>query len=356
MEELNIWDVVVDYNKQYVQLYFSYANMKQIKTAINNNRYQKLKILLGKANELTVYCTLCYALHSKYDRLAKKIIKDFYANAENKFDINKNNSEIFKIAIYYDRQSIIKLLIKNKAYISTENDFALIKYCANGNCDMAEMLINKGADIYAKDCIALITAAGNGHIGIIKLLITKGMEKKVIKLDIENYTATNFDLALLNAAKNNNIEIILYLLELGANPSINNSEILINSAANGNVVLVKLFLEKGADPNVFDGIVLKKSVQNGHIAVVKVLSDFQIDGKYVCDLGINDSMALRWAALRGYYDIAKILLESKTIDGLPRCNVNADNNDAYRLASKFGHSDIAKLLEQYGGAIRQSDF
>ena len=70
-------------------------------------------------------------------------------------------------------------------------------------------------------------------------------------------------------------------------------------------------------------------------------------GKYVCDLSIDDSAYLRWAAIKGDYDIAKLLLESYDESGKPRCDVNAADNDALRLATKYNHTRVIELLQTH---------
>jgi ankyrin repeat protein len=351
-ETYNTLDVEIDFSKKAMTTYFGYPAKKQIKSALNKNNYTKLCLYLKKENETTIHYCLIYAIHFKLDKISKKILQNFYITGI-KLNANKNHSELFKYAIYYNKIFLVTKLLDLGVDIHIDNDYALIQYCLLENQNMVTLLINHGADIHARNSLALIQASGNGSLPIVKILLEK-MEKQIVNdINLGNHKVyqqpTNFDIAMIGATLNNHYEIVHALLLKGANPSINNSEVLINSVEKGNAEMVKLFLEFGVDPNILDGTVIKKAVKEKYLDVVDVLVNFERDGEYVCDLSIDDSAALRWAAYKGHYDILKILLESKTKFGNPRCNVNAENNDAYRLAVKYDHKNVIKLLEKYGG-------
>jgi ankyrin repeat protein len=334
-------DVEVNFNKQALKLYFSFDNRKKLKSILDKNRYEKLQPLL--TDETIIHNCLLYSVHYSLDKVSKKIIMNFYKDKE--IDINKNNSEIFKFATYYKKTQLIPLLVEIGSDIHADEDYALIQFCLIGNIAIAKLLISKGANIYARNSLALIQAAANNRIDILALLL-RTMKNTSIDY-LSDYSATNYDLALIAAAHANNTEIVSMLLSAGANPKINDSEVLVIAAKNGNVGLVKIFLEYGLDPNVGNGIVLEKAVRNGHNAVVKELVDFQVNGIYQCNLSLDNSIALRWAVLKGNYDVVKLLLSAK-INDKPRCDSTAENGDALRLAKKYGHDEIVKLLSDPG--------
>ena len=343
-QEYNTIDVEVNFSKSALDIFFGFENRKPAKLALTKNKYNKLKPYLNEEN--IVHNSLLFAIHFSYNEIAKKIINSFYKNKI--FDINKNHCEIFKFAIYYNKNLLIPLLVNIGADIHIDDDYALIQYCLRENIPIVDLLIKNGANVYARNSLALIQAAGNGYITIVNLLM-KHMENKLAE-NLDNYQATNYDLALISAAFGKHNDIALLLLTKGANPLINNSEVLVIAAESGNAILVKSLLSYGADPNVNDGMILEKAVRNGHIDVVKVLIEFENNGNYVCDIGADDSAALRWAALKGNYCIVKMLLESKTKNGDPRCDVNTCNNEPHRLATKYGHANVVQLLEEYGGS------
>ena len=341
--EYNTIDVEVNFSKSALDIFFGFENRKQAKLALTKNKYNKLKSYLN--DEIMVHNSMLFAIHFSYNEIAKKIINSFYKNKI--YDINKNHSEIFKFAIYYNKNLLIPLLIKTGSDIHIDEDYALIQYCLRENILIVDLLINNGANVYARNSLALIQAAGNGYITIVNLLMEHTKNKLLENLD--NYQATNYDLALISATFGKHNDIALLLLTAGANPLINNCEVLVIAAESGNAILVDSLLSLGADPNVNNGMILEKAVRNGHVDVVKVLIEFENNDNYVCDIGVDDSAALRWAALKGNYSITKMLLESKTKDGKPRCDVNTCNNEPHRLASKYGHGDVVQLLEEYGG-------
>ncbi len=334
-------DVEVNFSKQALDLFFNFENRKAILPILKKNNYKKLRHCL--INEFIIHNCLMYTIHYSLDKLSKKIIREYYG--DNKMDINRNKSEIFKFAVYYKKSSLIPLLISYGCDVSTDENYALIQFCLMGNISIVKLLIEKGTDIYARNSLALIQAASNNKIDIVNLLLTQ-MKKRQIDF-LEDYCVTNYDLALISATHAGNNEIVEILLSAGADPSVHDSEVLIVSAKNGNSQLVKIFLDYGIDPNTRNGLALEEASKNGHYSVVKELIEFQNEsGDYVCDLSNDNSVALRFAALRGHYSIVELLIGSLDTNGIRRCDPNAENSDALRLARKYGHIEIVKLLEK----------
>jgi len=347
-QSYNTLEVEIDFSAKTLLAYFGSDTMKQIRIALDKNNYKKLAPFLIKANDKVLHNCLVYVIHFKSDKIGKKIIENFYKKGR-KMDVNKNNSELFRYSVYYNRSRLVIALINIGSNVSVDDNYAFLKYCLLGNLEMVDLLLNKGVDIYCRNCLALVQASGNGKVNLVKLLLEK-MGKKIITLSHESnneHSSTNFDLAMISAVSNNHNSIVQLLLEKGADPSVNNSEVLIVCAEQGNSEMVKLFLQYGADPNILDGIIIKKAIINDHIDIVKILIDFEKNDDYVCDLSINNSAPIRWAAYKGKYEIAKLLLESKNKKGDPRFDVGAENNDAHYLATKYNHTKIIELLEQY---------
>jgi len=337
--------VIVDFNKQSVKSYFSTITMKNIVSYMDKNKNKKLKKILDQ----TIYDTtsnvihncLLYSIHFGNSKTTKMILKNYYSK-ETKLDINKNQSEAFKCVIHYDKKDIIGIFLKLGADIHVDNEIALIKYCIKNDYAMVKLLLENGADMYADSNIALTHCTTNGNMDIINLFIAHGLSKITISELVTEHpdNITNFDLAMLCASKNRYADIVSFMLRLGANPNINNSEALVDSACDGFHEIVKILLQFGANPNARNGEPLKQACINGHLEVVKMLvNEKDMNNQYVCDLAINDSAAIRWAAYKGHYAITKILLESN------RCDVCANNNEAYELALKYNHTQIIALLE-----------
>lgn len=333
-------DYEVNFSKQALDIYFNFENRKKIKTIMCKNNYKKLHSFL--TDEFTIHNCLLYSIHYSLDKLSKKIIRSFYFNG--KLNINKNKSEIFKFAIFYKKISLILLLIEAGSDIHVDEDYAFIQFCLLENIPVINLLVENGADIYARNSLALIQSALKNNIHTLSYLLQR-MEKKKME-SVQDYSATNYDLALLSATYAGNIEIVKLLLLAGANPLVNDSEAFIISADNGNNQLVKIFLENGVDANVRNGLALEKAARNGHYLVVKELVEFiDVTGNYSCDLSIDNSAALRFASFKGYFDIVKLLLDSIDSNGVYRCDPTAEDHDALHLAIKYGHRKIVELLE-----------
>lgn len=359
-------DLEIDFSKQMLGVLFGNPSMKKIKNALDKNNFNKLKPLVINSGESLIHNCLLYTIHYQLDKTCKKIIRFFYMDTirDKKLDPNKNNSEIFKFCIYYlattktvhsgradskhnRKESSLKLLLELDIDVKVDDNYALIECCSINNCYMVKLLIEKGADVYARNSISIVKAAGNGFSQLVCLLLEHMENRKLDNIKFENYNPTNYDIALISAAKSNHIEIVLMLLNAGANASVNNWEILTQACQQGNNDIVSMCLDNGADPNMLDGYLIKKAVQYGHFPIVETLVNYKLKDEYACDISVDNSVALRWACYKGHYDIAKLLLESKNVDGTPRCHAGAENNDAQRLATKFGHQNILNLLYEH---------
>jgi ankyrin repeat protein len=71
---------------------------------------------------------------------------------------------------------VVKLLIKNKANIHANDDYALRWSSSNGYIEVVKFLIEKGANIHADDDYALRWSSSNGHIEVVKFLINTDLE------------------------------------------------------------------------------------------------------------------------------------------------------------------------------------
>lgn len=361
-QELEPLDIESTFSKNVIDAFFNSTSMKKRKRAMDKNNYSKLKKTIVDADTKMINNCLLYAIHYNKTKIAKKIIEtDYDINAPNRqsLNINENNSEIFRFAVYYNRLSLIEPLINAGADVTTDENYALIKYCLANNTKIIRLLIKNGANVYARNCLALIQAAGIGNMETFLILI-EHMNVRPIELDNASVLSepsviyTNYDIALISAAMYNNVEIVNILIQKGANPTVNNSEILINAVEKNFMQIVQILLDYGVNPNIRNGQVLKTVINNGNYSLTKFLVEYKFNGKYVCDLSFDDSIYLRWAAIKGDYDICKLLLESVDIDGRHRCDVNAADNDAYNMAQKYQYYRVAQLLE-YHQKIKKID-
>ena len=85
--------------------------------------------------------------------------------------------------------------------------------------------------------------------------------------------------ALICASKNNNLEIVKYLVDVGADLNAEgghyNKTALMYASENGRLEMVKYLVEKGADVNQKGGYYYKTALMlaslNGHLSIVKFL-------------------------------------------------------------------------------------
>lgn len=81
---------------------------------------------------------------------------------------------VLKIAVEYDRFSIIKYFIDQDIDISIEDDILLRKAVKLNNVSIAELLIENGANIHSREDIVLRTAVELNNFEMVKMLLEHG--------------------------------------------------------------------------------------------------------------------------------------------------------------------------------------
>lgn len=77
-------------------------------------------------------------------------------------------------ASYYGYAGILKVLVKEGAFVSIFNDIALRNAASRGHLEAVRILLEAGADFRANDREALQQAADNGHLEVFKLIREHG--------------------------------------------------------------------------------------------------------------------------------------------------------------------------------------
>jgi len=203
---------------------------------------------------------------------------------------------LYIVSIIYDNFNVFNFLnIKEKTLIESVNEkirkpfFVLAaKY---GSVKIVNYFINKGININIKDKdeikTALIYASENGHIEVVKLLIENNA-----KLDESGKGGIN---ALIGATKNNHLEI------------------------------VKLLLWK-----ILEG---RKNITNE-----KEIEDY--NNRYLNKKDDMQKTALIWAAISGYTQIIKLLIES----GANLNEKDAEKKTALMNAAYYGKVESTKTI------------
>ena len=104
---------------------------------------------------------------------------------------------------------------------------------------------------------------------------------------------------------------------------------------NGHINVVEFLLEKGADPSLVDNCALNCAVWNKSIDIVKMLlSHPKVDPNVKC----NGVYPIEVACDKNNYDMASILLQDS------RMAVVGKNNIRLMIAAQEGESEVVKLL------------
>lgn len=160
--------------------------------------------------------------------------------------------------------------------------------------------------------------------------------------------------ALIDAVKNDNIDLVRKLIAQGVDVNIKQSDgrtPLMFAAGIGNIDCAKELIAKGADVNVkySNGMTsLMYASMRNHPLIVLMICEKNVD--------INAKDCEGWSALnkavgKGFIDCVKILLE-KGADANTKDN---DGQSALMSASQEGHHAILKLLIENGADCDSTD-
>lgn len=207
--------------------------------------YRYIYIYLSKA---PIEFLLPYAVNRGYLNLVKYILAKYYLS-------NIKNSVLI-IASECGNMEIVKYIVNS---VSTDiiSD-ALVTAAKYGQLETLKYLVTKGGDIHARDNIALVLALLNEHIHIIKYLIDAGANITVI---------TKFFIDRL--AGHGKLNILQYLVENVANISISN-DTLIYAARNGHISVVKYIIENRQTISL--DIAIIEAYKNDHMEIIHYLT------------------------------------------------------------------------------------
>ncbi|CAL2039908.1 unnamed protein product [Caenorhabditis brenneri] len=204
----------------------------------------------------------------------------------------------------------------------------------------------------------IYNAAASGNVRRIRVFT---LNKKKDKVWIDNCLNTddNNRFPLVIAARNGYTEVVDFLLELGADPSVcgvvefDNDNIqgtppLWAAAAAGHLSIVKLLVEKGkADVNQFTNTrstPLRGACYDGHLDIVQYLIDNGADPRIPNRHGHS---CLMIAAYRNKIEVVKLLLKA----GIDPNDKTERGNTALHDAAESGNVEIIKILLESGGVV-----
>ncbi|KAJ3335190.1 hypothetical protein HDU93_006222 [Gonapodya sp. JEL0774] len=147
---------------------------------------------------------------------------------------------------------------------------------------------------------------------------------------------------LVLACAGESLEVVRLLLEKGGHSEKSHGPLLSLCSSMGKVDHVQLLLNHGADPNVgaLGGLsvtALILAAQQGHLDIVKLLVD------HGADVSQRNNSALWYAVRRGGLEMVKFLLKN----GADSKANSPHKRGAFKDAEKNGHEDVLKYIRAY---------
>jgi ankyrin repeat protein/L-ascorbate metabolism protein UlaG (beta-lactamase superfamily) len=258
-------------------------------------------------------------------------------------------------AVSRDDTSMIRALFArgaNPSPASPKGETPLWRSVFRGKREVVEMLLAHGADVNAKvgnGWTPLFAAAYMGNADLATLLLGHRADPNLA--DAGGLTP------LMLTALEGQSAAAEALLAGGAAIEITVADgmtALHLAAREGKPEVVRLLAREGADVNKRQqsGMTpLSKAVQRGHTEVVEIL--LAAGARVDVPENHNRQMPLHFAAIQGYADIARLLLDR----GAPVNEKDRSGKRPLDLAVRYGHRDVAEILHAFGakGKIKDLD-
>lgn len=270
---------------------------------------------------------------------------------ENK-GIDVNSGDKFKnstliVASEYGNFEMVKYLFGKGVNIEARNmdkESALFNAVKNEQYGIAKYLINQGADIkpfavFAGTIDVLSEASTNGNIDMLKLIIANGYP----------LSEKNMEKAMEAACRNNNINVVKYLLDMGAKSELKYLQ-SIKSESNEGLDIVKVLVEHGAkvDGENSDGTPLKYS-HSKEISEYLIEKGANVNAVSNLKNGKKGESILMSTIMTGDLDRIKLLVENGA--DLEYKDENCDKDTVIMWAVAQGSRHILEYLIQKGANI-----
>lgn len=222
-----------------------------------------------------------------------------------------------------------------------EDDYPILLCAKSGNIEAVRFLLENGAkiDLCSKYGGSAITeAAGEGHIEMVKFLLSKGAPM----------ISKGGSSSLARAAGRNRKDMVLFLLENGFDISKDRGLALANACRDGNPEIVKILLEKGANKDIHraalcpsGGSMIVLAAEAGNLDVVKILINY---GSNIRDTDADKSTVLHQAAKHGHAHLVSFFLEQ----GLDVNAKDLEGRTPLMEAARYGRIDAVTVLLHKG--------
>jgi hypothetical protein len=258
----------------------------------------KLKFLLNISDTKTLQNT-CSSSKEFYD-ICKQNKANILTNLLLK--LNKTDNEIYD---YYRKNNFIKGVEYFLRNYPESKQACFYQGWKNNNLEMVKLSVKNGAYIHTNNEEALFFSVKNGNLDIFNFLINNGA----------NYKGDNIDNLFLSSIKQKHLEIVEFFVNKGANVHAHGDLAITLAAQSGNIEMIKYLINIGLNINVYDGIVLMRSVESGNLDAMKYLMNNNVYSQE------RKNSTLIASALANNLEMVKYLVRNKA-------NVTANNNQA----------------------------
>ncbi|ORX49634.1 ankyrin [Piromyces finnis] len=384
--------------------------------AIQTAKENIVKCLIRNGAKLNNYKEnppLVEAIKTNNENIIKYLIECGIDINERSHNVGSDTS--LTVAIKNNNENLVKYLIEYGVEMNTEinqGESALIYAVRNQNMNIIQYLVESGADVNYKLCFnsPLLESIVSSNENIIKYLIDVGADVNVTNKDGESpldlaiknnmegiinyliYHKAKIDPnALIEASRTNNLNIVKYLIDNGADIKTSNTPLNL-AIQNRNEAMVKYLIYCGADVNKSENLLpLVIAINNNDERFVKLLiqcgADINMDGggyfvniPLVCAVKNNNENLSRYLIqcgadinrCRQMYETPLIYaiqnenenlirflvdsganIEKEGINGQHGANI--DKSDALICAIDNGNDTIARYLIHQGANININD-
>lgn len=263
-------------------------------------------------------------------------------------EIENKNLMMFQAARHGDIETVLGLLSdsSNPAKID-EEDYRVMKIAAyHGHTELFKTLhtsseLSKKANIIVENEYALYYSSINNHTELIKYLLETPEYQELLSIEVRPYI-------VLNAIKENNIDLLKYCLEqsnLPFNIDRLKTEAYTHAARYGCLEVIRYLLETKKleiDVHANNNQALFNAVEKGYIPVIHYLLH---DAPQCIDIHVNNDEAFKIAAFAQNDDVLDYFFNVENITITPAIQQFLDTKGTPILKVMIEYRDLNKKLK-----------